>query len=286
MGKKITIFLLDGTPSGAKTVEIGNWSGKAIFTPRALLKNILLRAEFESPGVYFLKNESNTTEYSDNVYIGEAEELRARLKTHIAERDFESVICFISKDDLLTKAHIKYLESRLISIAREANSSLIENSNNPKLPRISEADISDMEYFVEQIQLILPVVGFQTLITPIQHNKANIKDARYTKKYTIKSKSLSATMVESDSGFIVLAGSQATKNLSKSIADGWIKIRKKLMDAKVLIECDDHLKFVENASFSSPSAASSVVLGRQAPGPISWLDSNGKTYKEIQEISN
>jgi hypothetical protein len=283
MGKKLTIFMLDGTPSGAKTVEIGNWSGKAIFAPRASLKNILQRSEFESPGVYFLKNESSAPEYNDSVYIGEAEELRARLKTHIAERDFESVICLLSKDELLTKAHIKYLESRLISIARESNSSLIENNNSPKLSRISEADVSDMEYFIEQIRLILPVVGFQTLVAPVQHSKANIEATASSKQFSIKSKLISATMIESDDGFIVLSCSQASKNLSNSIADGWIKIRKKLIDAGVLIENGEQLKFIENASFSSPSAASSVVLGRQAPGPVSWIDSNGKTYKEIQE---
>lgn len=283
MGKKITIFMLDGTPSGAKTVGIGNWSGKAVFVPRAQLKSILQRVEFESPGVYFLKNESSTLEYNDSVYIGEAEELRARLKTHIAERDFESAVCFCSKDELLTKAHIKYLESRLISIARDANNSLIENSNNPKLPRISEADVSDMEYFIEQIRLILPVVSYYTLVAPIQHSKANVVSAMAGKKYSIKSKSISATMIESEEGFMVLSGSQASKNLSRSIAEGWVKIRKKLIDAGVLIESGEHLKFVENANFSSPSAASSVILGRQAPGPISWVDSDGKTYKEIQE---
>lgn len=275
--------MLDGTPSGTKTVEIGNWSGKAVFAPRASLKNILQRSEFESPGVYFLKNESSTPEYNDSVYIGEAEELRSRLKTHIAERDFESVICFLSKDELLTKAHIKYLESRLISIAKESNNSLIENSNSPKLSRISEADVSDMEYFVEQIRLILPVVGLQTLVTPVQHSKANIEAMASSKKFSIKSKSISATMIESDDGFIVLSGSQASKNLSNSISAGWIKIRKKLIDAGVLVESGEHLEFIENANFSSPSAASSVVLGRQAPGPVSWVDSNGKTYKEIQE---
>lgn len=275
--------MLDGTPSGPKTVEIGNWSGKAIFTPRASLKSILQRSEFESPGVYFLKNETNAPEYNDSVYIGEAEELRARLKTHIAERDFESVICFLSKDELLTKAHIKYLESRLITIAKESNSSLIENSNNPKLSRISEADVSDMEYFVEQIRLILPTVGFQTLVTPVQHSKSNIETIESNKKFSIKSKSISATMVESDNGFIVLSGSQASKSLSNSIADGWVKIRKKLMDAGVLVESGEHLQFIENATFSSPSAASSVILGRQAPGPISWIDSNGKSYKDLQE---
>ena len=107
MGRKLTIYMLDGNATGPKTVEIGNWSGKAIFSPRGSLKGMLERAEFDNPGVYFLKSESETSDFDESIYIGEAEELRVRLKQHIADRDFESVVCFLSKDEMLTKAHIK-----------------------------------------------------------------------------------------------------------------------------------------------------------------------------------
>jgi hypothetical protein len=90
-------------------------------------------------------------------------------------------------------------------------------------------------------------------------------------------------MIETEDGFIVLAGSQANPVLSKSLADGWVKIRKKLLDAGVLVANEDLLEFVEDTFFSSPSAASSVILGRQAPGPAHWIGSNGQTYKEMQE---
>ncbi|MFC5456864.1 GIY-YIG nuclease family protein [Prosthecobacter fluviatilis] len=213
MGKKLTIYMLDGIPTGAMTVEIGNWSGKAIFSPLSKLKKIVERAEFDGPGVYFLKSASESSDFDDSIYIGEAEVLRARLKSHIANRDFESVICFISKDELLTKAHIKFLESKLISLAKAANTSKLENTNKPSLPRISEA----------------------------------------------------------------------SKTVSDSISEGWIRLRTKLSDAGILVVKNDRLSFAEDAVFSSPSAASSVVLGRQSPGPIVWIDSHGRTYKENQE---
>lgn len=50
-----------------------------------------------------------------------------------------------------------------------------------------------------------------------------------------------------------------------------------------LIEDGNKLLFTENTTLSSPSAASSVILGRQAPGPISWINEKSCTYKEIQE---
>jgi hypothetical protein len=282
VGRKLTIYMLDGSATGPKTIEIGNWSGKAVYAPRASLKSLLARAEFDSPGVYFLRGESSSLEYDESIYIGEAEELRARLKQHIADRDFESVVCFLSKDELLTKAHIKYLESRLIALAREANSSYVENSNNPKGSRLSEADVSDMEYFIEQIRLILPTVGMRSLVEVAPHELPQAAVSPVAEVYKVKSTSIDATMVETDGAFVIKAGSQASAKTSKSIADGWLKIRKKLLDAGVLRSEGESLVFTEDASFASPSAASSVVLGRQAPGPISWVDQQGRTYKEVQ----
>ncbi|MFT0139548.1 GIY-YIG nuclease family protein [Alcanivoracaceae bacterium MT1] len=285
MGRKLTIYMLDGSATGPKTIEIGNWSGKAVFSPRASLKGLLPRSEFDSPGVYLLRSQSDSYEFDESVYIGEAEELRARLKQHIAERDFESMVCFLSKDEMLTKAHIKYLESRLISLSRDANSSFVENSNNSKGARISEADVSDMEYFLEQIRLILPTVGMNTLVVAAPHSAIQALPNSIAATYKVKSKTINATMVESEAGFIVKAGSQANPTVSKSISEGWLKIRKKLIEAGLLIEHGGVLVFREDANFSSPSAASSVVLGRQAPGPISWIDAAGRTYKEVQESS-
>lgn len=284
MGRKITIYMLDGEATGPKTIEIGNWSGKAIYSPRASLKALLARSEFDSPGIYFLQSDSDSEEYEGSVYIGEAEQLRARLKQHIANRDFESVICFTSKE--LTKAHIKYLEARLIVLAKEANNSLIENSTSPKGAKISEADISDMNYFIEQIHLILPTVGLKTLVNAAPHSKSQNLIVADQKLFRIKSQSLSATMVELDGAFVVRAGSEVSQNTSKSLSSGWLKIRKKLMDAGVLKDQGGSFVLVEDAKFSSPSAAASVVLGRQAPGPISWIDETDKTYKQVQQELN
>jgi hypothetical protein len=274
--------MLDGTAVGPKTVEIGNWSGRAIFSPRASLKGLLNRAEFSAQGIYLLQSESEDDRFESSIYIGEAEELSARMKQHMSDRDFESVVCFSSRDDGLTKAHIKYLEARLIQLARDADTSHVENGNSPKGARLSEAEASDMDYFIEQIKLILPLVGVRSLIAAAPHSRITVQPTVGQLEYSVKSKDLKATMIESDAGFLVRAGSQASLETSKSIATGWLNIRKKLIDAGVLKATGDRYLFVEDASFSSPSAASSVILGRQAPGPISWVLPDGRTYKDVQ----
>lgn len=282
MGRKLTVFMLDGTATGPKTVEIGNWSGRAIFSPRASLKGLLHRGEFARQGIYLLQSESENDKFESSIYIGEAEELSVRLRQHIADRDFESVICFSSRDEGLTKAHIKYLEATLIQLARDANTSRVENEKMPKGAKLSEAEASDMDYFVEQVKLILPVVGIRSLVVAAPHSVSRIPRTIGAPEYVIKSKELKARMAELDGGFVVLAGSEAALATSKTIAPGWLNIRKKLIDASVLKQSGNRYVFAEDATFSSPSAASSVVLGRQTPGPISWVLPDGRTYKDAQ----
>lgn len=289
MGKKLTIFLVDGSETGPRTIEIGNWSGKAVYSQRSSLPKIIERSEFDRPGVYILKSLPNSENYNERIYIGEAENLKKRLKQHLADsdKDFIEIVAFISKDEMLTKSHIKYLESRIISLAKEAKTAEIDNSVQPELSTLPEADISDMEYFLEQMKLIFPVVNFMFLvpstlkpsneivIAPVQVNSDIV--------YTLKSKRASAELIETEKGYVVLSGSQSCKQTSSSISEGWIKQRNKLIETGVLIDTGEFYTFKENAIFSSISAATAVVLGRQATGPVEWIDANGRTFKQNQE---
>ena len=65
---------------------------------------------------------------------------------------------FVSKDENLTKAHIRYIEGKLISIALENSSSQIVNSasSGSKLP---ESDAAEMDIFLQKALQLLPVLG-------------------------------------------------------------------------------------------------------------------------------
>ncbi len=219
-GKKLTVYLIDGTEYGPRIGEIGNWVGKAIFCSRASINKLIQRDEFNNPGIYCLKGDSTNEIYEEHVYIGEAENIRSRLKQHLSDRnrDFKEIVFFVSKDELLTKTQIKYLESRLVQLAMEAKSANIENNNKPSLPILHEADISDMEYFLEQIRLILPIMGFKFLISSTITNKP--KENKYCRvkfaTYTIKTKTFNSTMIETDQGYIICKDSEAKITLSNS----------------------------------------------------------------------
>ncbi len=286
MGKKLTVFLTEGTEFGPKTVEIGNWSGIGLYTPRSSAIEFLERPEFDNCGIYVLKSVPENDNYIERVYIGEAETLKKRIKEHLKDTDkefFTEIMAFTGK--ILTKAHIRYLESRLIILAKEYKTAQVENSNLTSIPYLPEADISDLEYYLEQMKLIFPLMGFRFL-TPTVIRKDTLLEFKSTKiniePYHIKHTSLIAKMIEDDRGFIVLKGSQASKTLTPSITQTYINLRNKLINEGSLIDNGEFYEFAEDVVFKSISAASNIVLGRQSNGNTEWLNESGVTYKQRQ----
>ena len=131
LGFSIRIFLAEGTPTGLKFVEKSNWSGHGFVCPRPRFSEVKARTEFQKAGVYVLVGPSESGELP-LIYIGEADPIKDRLEIHHSKKNFwTTAYGFVSKDTNLNKAHIQYLEARLISLAKEANRCALENSNTP-----------------------------------------------------------------------------------------------------------------------------------------------------------
>ncbi len=285
MGKKLTIYMIDGTEYGPRIAEIGNWVGKAFYSSRTSISKFINRPEFDNPGIYCLKSNSENDAYQEKVYIGEAENIRKRIKQHLqnSKKEFVEMIFFISKDDLLTKTQIKYIEARLVQLSIEAKSAEIENGNNPSIPTLHEADISDMEYFLDQIKLILPVMGFKFLISITVKQSEEISQTKSESQiFKINTNKIKANLYINNQGFIVVKGSKAKKELSKSITSTYIKLRAKLIETKILEDKGEFFEFVEDTVFSSSSAASNMILGRNSNGLTSWVTEDGIPLKEIE----
>lgn len=291
MGKKLTVYMIDGTAYGPRLSEIGNWVGKAIYSPRASINKIMSRSEFDNPGIYCLKGDPTDDAFDEKIYIGEAENIKTRLKQHLSDpnKDFKELIFFVSKDELLTKTQIRYLESRLVQLALEAKTAQIDNGNSPSLPTLHEADISDMEYFLEQIKLILPVMGFKFLISStVKQTVENVTESLNSvhETYFIKTKSFKASMRETDQGYIVTKGSEAKKDLSDSCTETYVNMRRKLVETEIMVEENGKLIFAEDTVFNSPSASSNMILGRNSNGFTEWINKKGQTFRDVQEITN
>ena len=287
MGKKLTIYMIDGTEYGPRIAEIGNWVGKAFYAPRTTISKVINRPEFDNPGIYCLKSNSDSETYQEKIYIGEAENIKNRIKQHLqnSKKDFVEMLFFISKDDLLTKTQIKYLESRIVQLAIDSKAAEIENGNIPSLPTLHEADKSDMEYFLDQMKLILPVMGFRFLISSVVKHSGNEISQPKQEKLLLKinSNKIYARMYINDQGFIVEKGSKAKKTLSKSCTITYRKLRQKLLDTLILIDSGEYYEFVEDTIFSSASAASNMILGRNSNGYTEWITENGVPLKNLEE---
>ncbi len=160
----IKLFLPRGDAKSLRTAEISNWTGKAVAAPRTELDELLAREELEKAGVYILTGSDPHTNAA-RAYIGEAEIIRERLKQHRTKEFWVSAIVFVSKDENLTKAHVRYLESRLLAEAIQVGRFTLEQ-NQAGGSRLPESDREDMEVFLERIRQLLPVLG-SDILAPI-----------------------------------------------------------------------------------------------------------------------
>jgi len=275
----VRIFLAKGSPTSIRTAEISNWTGKAIAGPRSQIEDILSRKEASQPGVYFLAGVNPDTG-KERVYIGEAEVIRNRIKGHL-DRDFwKDIVFFVSKDENLTKAHIKYLEGKLIEFTKTIGRFELENyqGSGSHLP---ESDAADMDIFLARMIQLLPILG-QEFLKPLVRTDLmlNKQDLLYC-----KIKNVSATGRQTDGGFVVLKGSQAVleERPSTQKYKYAANIRTDLMEQGILSASDNYLEFNADYEFSSPSAAAAVVHGGQANGLTAWQDSKGQSLKQREE---
>ncbi len=249
--------------------------GKAVVCPRSRFPDAKARQEFGRTGVYVLRGPSESGDLP-TVYVGEGDPTRPRLESHHARKDFwTSLILFTSKDESLNKAHLQYLESRLIALAREAKRCVLDNANVPQLPSLTEADTAEMDTFLEEMLLIYPLLGLSAFDVP------RVERPSGTTLY-LKSKGIVARGHDEDEGFVVLAGSQAVKDEVPSIHRYLVDMRASLKGRGILAEDGDFLKLTQDYTFDSPSTAAGVMLGRSANGRIEWQDDLGRTLKAIQ----
>lgn len=139
----IKLFLPRGDAKSLRTAEISNWTGKAVAAPRTELEELLAREELEKAGIYILTGRDPETN-APRAYIGEAEVIRERLKQHKSKEFWVSAIVFTSKDENLTKAHVRYLESRLLAEAAHINRFTLDQ-NQAGGSRLPESEREDME---------------------------------------------------------------------------------------------------------------------------------------------
>jgi hypothetical protein len=282
-GKLIRLFMAEGQPNGLRTVEISNMTILATFFPRTQLDKFSIRDVSQKPGVYLLLGNNLTEPDQLELYVGEGDPVLPRLKNHSVNKDFwTEAIVFSSKDDYLTKTQIKYLEAELYRLAKEGFQVKLDNSQVPTKPNISEVDKAEVDQFLDGIRLILLSLGIQIMEPGIIAD--SFQDTQ--KIFELKSKNAFGKMVIKDNDYVVLKGSTAVIDDRPSCPDAIKKMRQKLKDAGIITEDDNGLYvFNENAKFSSPSYAASVIIGGAINGRSHWKYGN-KSIKQLEQESS
>lgn len=274
MGSKVLQMLLpSGQPNGMKIIELAGWSGKCFVVPRQSLRELKGRPEVDQPALYILFGIDEVSE-DDLVYIGESESFYNRIANHDSNKDFwDAAIIFTGS---LNRAFVKYLEYKITTTAHQVGRMTVQNKIQPQENNLSEFEKVAVEQYLENIQFILGVLGYELL----DDVTASISD---TKIYYLKADGSDARAhLLVDGSLSVLKGSLARVRETESFF-GWSQAaRKRFLENGTFVKDagGDSYIFTKDMLFRSPSAAAATVTGRPINGWTAWRDSAGKTLDE------
>jgi hypothetical protein len=290
-GRTIQLFLVDGTPNGLIIASIHGWTGSVLVAAQSTFAKLLARPEVDRTGIYILFGPDPNDALSMRAYIGEADSVRDRIAQSAGDRGFwETAVVITTSDEALTKGHVRYLEARLIEMALGAGRVSLDNGQAPNSDkrRMPEADRANMEAFLANLKVILPVVGLDLLKPrPVSTTKATSTSPESGQvSFEIRHRSgVKAVGVEEEGEFVVLQGSQALKDAGYQ-DNAYGELKQELIAQGVLGTSADgkFYEFVRPYTFKSPSAAAAVVLDRNSNGRLEWKVVGSRlTYHQWQE---
>ncbi|MFC5000876.1 GIY-YIG nuclease family protein [Dactylosporangium cerinum] len=291
--------MVDGTPQGLRVVERAGWTGSCLAFARADYPAARARREVQGTGVYVLVGPDPDGRRTQRVYVGEADEVRVRLDSHQREKDFWTHGFVLStKDDSLNKAHVRYLEARLLEIAREADNATLDNGTAPPRSYLSESETADMESYLDEALVLFPLVGVNvfdrldradSVDSGVQADGPNVgKDEvpdGHRPRLSFKAQLTAAEGREDARGFLVYEGATGP-GTSKVMSEGYQRLRERLLQEGILVAVEGgRIRLTKDYIFESPSAAASVLSGGSKNGRIEWRDGTGRTLKEVQRRS-
>jgi len=292
-GRTIQLFLVDGNPTGLRKATIHGWTGVVLVSNQSTFAKLTERDEADRTGIYILTGPDPDKEGMTRVYIGSANSVRERIKQSAEKREFwETAIAVTTSDDDLSKGHAEYLEARLIEQTAQAGRVTLDNGTQPDTSRrrLPEADVANMEQFLTNMRIILPVVGLEMLKPQpravTQTTKPVEERTSDEVQFEIRHKSgVQATAVEEDGEFIVLEGSEALTGTGY-VQQSYGGLKEQLISDGVLVpHGTNKLRFAKPWPFKSPSAAAAVVLDRNSNGRTEWKVKDSKqTYHDWQQV--
>lgn len=125
--------------------------------------------------------------------------------------------------------------------------------------------------------LVQPKIAQSTSAAPLGPDTSTDEELTFTVH------DLSARGVRTNEGFVLKAGSTASKINSDSISGKIVKMKEQLLSDGRLVDKGNHLLLAEDVLMSSSSYAAALIAGTARSGPQSWFAANGKSLKELEE---
>lgn len=151
--------------------------------------------------------------------------------------------------------------------------------------------MSDMEYFIAQAQIILPVLGVNIFRVTARTSTSVVATAAAAAPVVspvfilqLVREGITARAVEIDGEFTVLKDSQARAKWTGG-EHSYKSLHAWLTEEGVLVPAPPgrSLRFARDFVFSSPSAAGAAVTGRQTNGRVDWkMENSGLSFGEWQ----
>lgn len=241
MNKQVLQFILEeNNPTGIIECSVDDWFGISYKIPRNKLKEASNLDYINNTGVYILFGDDEDTA-EKIAYIGEAEDIYNRLYQHNKNKDFwNECVVFVSKDNSLNKAHIKYIEHELYEMGIKANRCIIKNESNPTKFSLSNADEIIAEKFISKIKIITNMFGYKLFIQLVNNTEKSDNSTLYLKNNGVEY----AKGILTDEGFVIFKGSKLKEGISTGISKSLINYCQRERSSSDIVDgvfINDHL---------------------------------------------
>ena len=281
-GRTISLFLLDGSVTGAIKYTLPNWTGVVYKIPRTALGSCKTREHLQQSGVYFLFGK--TEEHNENVvYVGQAgirkngNGLLGRILEHARnpEKDYwTEVVAITTTNNSFGPTEISYLENQFTKLATDAKRYIVKNGNDPNPGNITEEKESELEEFIEYSKIVMGILGHKVFV-PLDEITEDTPRENVVRLH-LKERGADATGYRTSEGLVVCKGSRVRSEATASCGE-WIK----KMRGKNSIYIDKNFILTKDIAFDSPSAAAAFCVFGSSNGRVAWKTEADKTLKEL-----
>ncbi len=283
VGRVVKIFITGKDPRSLRTVELDNWTGVAIAGQPEFFKKAL-EDEILSRSCVYLLIRSGADDDLPEIYVGESDDFSQRYTSGKFPIEFDTFLIFTSKDDNLTRAHVKWLERELWSILKgNSGKVLVANVNQPTGSNLPRGDIATMQTYLSNMIYVLEALGYD-LFSVQERTSASPSPAKTIDGYATEVDGQSLTLYATlprrpddkallryeNGAYTLLAGSKINRIMNGSLPANVRKLRQQLINDGELIERGEYLELTRDIPFSKPSPASALVKGSSSTGYRDW----------------